>query len=74
MKQGTTSAFLGRYPVAQHYNLPNDSLKNLKCMLIATNFKSTAERKREKKLSDITSHLKGLNIVLVPVAQYTIAL
>ena len=61
------------FPVAEHFNLPNHSLLNLKCVLLASNFRSDSER----KISEIQfilrfkTHINGLNKDLGPLNHYT---
>ena len=51
------------FPVAEHFNLPNHSLKDLKFCIIGHNFPSTQHRKNAeiKWILKINSHTNGLN-------------
>lgn len=51
------------FPVAEHFNLPNHSLENLKCILVGSNFSSSALRKRKEIewILRINSFVQGIN-------------
>ena len=51
------------YPVAEHFNLPNHSINNIKCTLIGSGFNSLIHRKRREMqwILKLETHKRGLN-------------
>ena len=61
------------FPIAEHFNLPLHSLLNLRCTLIASNFISTADRKRKELnwIIRLKTHVHGLNKDLGVLSNYS---
>ena len=60
------------FPVAQHFNLPNHSIDNLQCTLIASNFKCPRLRKQSEIywILKLKSNVNGLNRDLGPLSNF----
>ena len=51
------------FPVAVHFNLPDHSLKNLRCVILRGDFKTTADRLicEQTLIHKFKTHSKGVN-------------
>ena len=61
------------FPVAEHFGLTNHSLRNLKCVLLGSNFQSPRHRKRTELdfILKLNTHTEGLNRDLGPLNHFT---